>query len=162
MTLPELAFAVGRLLLKKKCAIAVCESCTGGMLGALLTAIPGSSEYFEGGIIAYSNRVKEKIAGVNRSVLARYGAVSEEVAIEMAQGVREKMHTDIGISITGVAGPGGGSRSKPVGLVYVALSMGREDIVVRSIFTGNRDHIRKMACKKALTMLHKRLLSGSW
>lgn len=159
MTLPELAFTVGRLLLKKKYTLAVCESCTGGMLGSLLTMIPGSSEYFEGGIIAYSNKVKERSVGVTRTALSKYGAVSEEVAIEMARGVRKKLNVDIGIGITGVAGPGGGSRRKPVGLVFVALSIAKENIVVGSTFSGSRDRIRKKACKKALILLHNKLLS---
>ena len=117
-----LASVVGQLLAARAQTLSVAESCTGGGLGQLLTAVSGSSNYFWGGVISYDNRVKQSLLGVEASVLASCGAVSEQVAIAMAGGVRDRLGTDWGVSITGIAGPGGGSAEKPVGLVYIGLS----------------------------------------
>ena len=110
--------------------IATAESCTGGLIGDRLTNVSGSSSYFKGGIVAYSNAVKEEAVGVSKATLESVGAVSEETALEMARGVREKLNADIGISTTGIAGPTGGTEEKPVGLVFVGLS-----------FEGGKKHI---------------------
>ncbi|MGD1896015.1 MAG: competence/damage-inducible protein A [Phormidesmis sp.] len=117
-----MAEVVGQLLLAQKQTVSVAESCTGGGIGQLLTAVAGSSGYFWGGIISFDNRVKQGLLGVEASVLAQQGAVSAEVAAAMATGVRDRTGTHWGISVTGIAGPGGGSVEKPIGLVYVGLS----------------------------------------
>lgn len=145
--------SLARQLIRKKLTISVCESCTGGMLSSMITDRPGSSQYFVGGIIAYSNIVKEKVAGVRRRTLRNHGAVSAAVAVEMAAGVRRRLRTDIGIGITGIAGPSGGSRKKPVGLVYVAAVHGRRRLVKQFRFRGNRGRVRRCACEQALMLV---------
>ena len=117
-----LASVVGKLLQKNGATVSVAESCTGGGLGAMFTSIAGSSDYFRGGVIAYDNQVKEALLGVNKSDLEEFGAVSAEVAEQMALGVKKQLNTDWGLSVTGIAGPGGGTKDKPVGLVYIAIA----------------------------------------
>ena len=118
---PE-ALRVGELLRARRLHVAVAESCTGGLLGAALTAVAGSSDYVLGGVIAYADAVKTALLGVDPALLDAHGAVSEEVAGAMAQGVRARLQADVGVSITGVAGPGGESEAKPAGLVWVAVA----------------------------------------
>ncbi len=149
----KLSHTIGKILVKKKLTLSVCESCTGGMLGSIITQVPGCSRYFLGGIIAYSNEIKSRSVGVKSGMLKKYGAVSPEVARKMAQGVRRVFKSDIGIGITGIAGPSGGSKKKPVGLVYICLSYKRGIFVKEFSFKGNRDLIRKKACKAALFLL---------
>ena len=141
-------------LTRKKLTLSICESCTGGMLGSIITQVPGSSKYFPGGIIAYSNEVKQKTVGVKPATLKKYGAVSAEVAREMAQGVRKRFKSDIGIGITGIAGPSGGSKRKPVGMVYIGIAYNKMIFAEKYLFKGNRDYIRKKACKQALVLLN--------
>ncbi len=129
---------------------ATAESCTGGLLGVLLTDRPGASRYYLGGVIAYQNRIKQTLLGVQTITLKAYGAVSAETALEMASGVRKKLRADIGISITGIAGPSGGTKKKPVGLVYIALANVKKAQCKRFLFSGNRLQIRTQAAKKAL------------
>ena len=158
-TLEEL---VVKLLKKKKKKIAVAESCTGGLLAKRITDVAGSSEVFELGCVTYANSVKEKILGVERLKLEKHGAVSPEVAVEMAEGVRKLSDADIGIGITGIAGPGGGTDEKPVGLVYIALSDGKETFVnKRNPVRRNkdRDWHRLTAASSALDMV-RRYLTG--
>lgn len=145
-------------LLKKQLTLSVCESCTGGMLGSMLTALPGSSRYFSGGIIAYSNDIKQRIVGVSLKTLSRYGAVSSKVAKEMAQGVRRKFKTDLGLAITGIAGPSGGTRKKPVGTVFICIAADKKLYMEHHIFTGKRSQIRKAACNSALRFLRTLLI----
>ena len=121
MVVIALEEAVGHLLAEKGLTVAVAESCTGGLIAHRLTNVPGSSAYFLGGVVAYANEVKERVLGVRPETLRRYGAVSREVALEMARGVRRLLGADIALSATGIAGPAGGTPEKPVGLVYVAL-----------------------------------------
>ncbi len=149
---------IARKLIKENLTLAVCESCTGGMLGSIITSLSGSSKYFKGGIIAYSNEVKDKIVGVKNHTLKKFGAVSRETAREMAQGVRRRLGSDIGIGITGIAGPTGGTKEKPVGLVYISVADRHRTIINRYIFKGVRESIRKKACSAALEAL-KRLVS---
>lgn len=144
-------------LIKKKLSLSICESCTGGMLGTLITSEPGSSKYFRGGIIAYSDEVKQRVVGVRQATLRKYGAVSAEVAREMAQGVLKRFMADISISITGIAGPTGGTKKKPVGLVYLCVATRQHVAVEDRMFKGSRNQIRREACKKVLRLL-KRLL----
>jgi len=144
---------IAKLLIKHRYTLSVCESCTGGMLGSIITTMPGSSKYFLGGIIAYTNKVKIKIVGVRAVTLKKYGAVSAQVAQAMAKNIRKNLRSDIGIGITGIAGPGGSTKQKPVGLVYIALAKKSKTIVRKFRFKGNRDTIRKKACLEALRIL---------
>lgn len=136
--------------------ISVAESCTGGLLGARLTAIPGSSDVFVGGVIAYDNSIKREWLEVSDSDLEEHGAVSEEVAVAMAKSVRARMRTDIGIGITGVAGPGGGTAAKPVGMVWVALDGIASEARCLRLF-GTRDEVRQRAAQAALDMVRRAL-----
>ena len=136
--------------------LAVAESCTGGMLGERLTSIPGSSDVFLGGLIAYHNDVKRNLLGVPAEDIDRYGAVSEEVALQMASGVREKLGADVGVSVTGIAGPGGGTAEKPVGLVWIAVH-GSEVKARRFHVGGDRAEIRQRAAQAALEMVRRAL-----
>jgi len=149
---------VGKLLKTKKLTVAVAESCTGGMLGEMITRIPGSSEYFQGGVISYNTKVKEDLLKVPPEVIKKYGEVSEEVARLMAEGVRINCHSDIGISITGIAGPGGATEKKKVGLVYMALSDGEKIITQKHQLFRNRQLVRLRACRRALNMLRLYLI----
>lgn len=139
--------------------IAVAESCTGGMLGERLTAIPGSSDVFVGGVIAYDNAVKRKVLGVSDHDLEEFGAVSEEVASTMASSVKRMLEADIGIGITGVAGPGGGTASKPVGMVWVALDGAQKQARCLRLF-GTREEVRQRAAQAALDMIRQSLSNG--
>ena len=139
--------------------LAVAESCTGGMLGERITSVPGSSDVFRGGVVAYHNDVKRDALGVRQADLEAFGAVSETVALEMALGVRKKLAADIGVSITGIAGPGGGSVDKPVGLVWIGVQTS-ERKARRFHFGGNRVEIRQRAAQAALDMI-RRTVSGA-
>jgi len=148
---------VGYLLTMAGRTVAVAESCTAGRLGWRITRVPGSSEYFKGGVIAYSDDVKAALLNVDRATLDAHGAVSEQTAREMAAGVRAATGADTGLAVTGIAGPGGGSPEKPVGLVYVAVS-GPADRVSRFRFAGGRDAVRELAVQAALELLRRTLL----
>lgn len=148
-----LAGDVGEMLRARGLTMAVAESCTGGKLGDMITDVPGSSDYFVGGVISYSNDAKERFLGVSRSVLATKGAVSEEVADQMASGVRKAFKADIGIGITGIAGPSGATPAKPVGLVYIAVSSGDRSVCVSNNFGGGRENVKMQAAEKALHLL---------
>ncbi|MBO5409206.1 MAG: competence/damage-inducible protein A [Clostridia bacterium] len=130
--------------------LATAESCTGGMIGQMITAIPGSSDSYFGGAITYSNELKQKICNVSSETLSEYGAVSKGTACEMAEGIRLFTGADIGVSVTGIAGPGGGTEEKPVGLVYVGISTCDKTDAFRFHFVGNRDKIRQLSAKNAL------------
>ncbi len=136
-------------------SIATAESCTGGLLGARLTQIPGSSEVYLGGVVAYADAVKVSALGVPPDLLASHGAVSEEVAVAMASGIRERLGATLGISITGVAGPSGGTADKPVGLVWIAVAWPGEHRSLRRIFVGDRQEIRYRATQAALDMMRQ-------
>lgn len=144
---------VGQLLRKKKKTLAVAESCTGGLISNRITDVSGCSGCFIMGLVAYSNGIKENILGVSDKSIQKYGAVSKQVALEMAKGVRLLAATDIGISVTGIAGPTGGTKSKPVGLVYIALVMGRKQIVKEFRFKGSRKEIKFQASEAALELI---------
>jgi nicotinamide-nucleotide amidase len=138
--------------------IGVAESCTGGLLGARLTAIAGSSDVVLGGVIAYQNSIKSSLLGVDAALLIEHGAVSEPVARAMAEGIRARAGADVGVGVTGVAGPGGGSPEKPVGTVWLAVDAeGREPLVHRGVFIGDRGEIRHRAAQFALEMVRRRL-----
>jgi len=147
---------VGDALLAKGARIAVAESCTGGLLGGRLTEVPGSSAWFAGGVIAYDNTVKTRELGVPEHMFAEHGAVSEPVARAMAEGVRQRFGTELGVSITGVAGPDGGSAEKPVGTVAIALA-GPEVRARVFRFAGDRQMIRQQSVLAALEMVRQSL-----
>jgi nicotinamide-nucleotide amidase len=152
---------VGRMLLESGQTLAVAESCTSGMIGARITRIPGSSRYFLGGVLCYSNEVKKHACGVPSGILEEHGAVSAEVAEALAGGVREKLGSSIALSVTGIAGPDGGSSEKPVGLVFVGIADGRRVIHFKRIIPGDRETIRERATYFALSSLRKFLLSAN-
>ncbi|MDI3256329.1 MAG: competence/damage-inducible protein A [Kyrpidia sp.] len=153
-----LPVAVGRVLEEKGMTVAVAESCTGGLLGEMITDVPGSSRYFLGGVISYSNSAKQHMLKVPGDALERAGAVSEEVALFMARGAAEQFAADWGIGITGIAGPGGGTKTKPVGLVYIGVYHSALGPWVKGFqFRGDRRQIRIRAAKAALYALWRRL-----
>ncbi len=138
--------------------LAIAESCTGGLLGARLTDRPGASAFFRGGVVAYADWVKRKLLEVPEVVLREHGAVSAECARAMAEGVRRLFSVDLGVSVTGIAGPQGGSACKPVGLVYTALAAKQGPVWVREFrFCGDRAHIRTQAVDAALELLMEAL-----
>lgn len=150
---------IGGLLRKLGETLATAESCTGGGIAERITDIPGSSDYFLGSVIAYANRIKTAMLGIREEDLAREGAVSETVALQMASGVRERLGSVWGVSITGIAGPGGGSVEKPVGLFYVAVSGPGVNEVRRFIVSGDRAQVRDHGCQRALELLWRKLRS---
>jgi nicotinamide-nucleotide amidase len=152
---------VGKLLLEKKKRIAVAESCTGGMIGARFTNISGSSQYFERGVVTYSNQAKIELLGIPGEVIEKHGAVSEEVALLMAEGVRRLAKTDLGLSVTGIAGPTGGTPQKPVGLVYIGFAHENSSAVKKFLFGENRNSNRERSTQAALNMVRLFLIQGS-
>jgi nicotinamide-nucleotide amidase len=153
----ELEEVVGRLLSEQGKTLAVAESCTGGLLGHRLTNVPGSSEYFLEGFIAYGNQAKIRDLNVPEALIQNHGAVSAEVAGAMADGARQKAGSSFGLAITGIAGPAGGTAEKPVGLVYTALAWEGGADVVKNVFLGKREQIKFQSSQKALDMLRRRL-----
>ena len=141
------------LLKAKNLTCATAESCTGGGVGSAITAVPGSSAVFAGGVISYSNEVKHAVLGVSADDLERVGAVSREVAEQMAAGVRRLLKTDLAVSLTGIAGPDGGSAEKPVGLVWFGLASAEGVRSEKAIFRGDRARVREQAVVHALGML---------
>ncbi len=148
---------IGSALRTSGRSLATAESCTGGLVGHRLTNVPGSSDYYRGGVVAYANEVKEKVLQVAGAILAEKGAVSAECAVAMARGVRTLLGSDIGISTTGIAGPAGGTPEKPVGLVYIALAT--KDYVAheKHIFHRDREGNKREAAESALQLLMKYL-----
>jgi nicotinamide-nucleotide amidase len=138
--------------------LSVAESCTGGLIAERLTSISGASRSFAGGAVVYSNELKTEFAGVPSALIQRYGAVSREVATALAEGIRLRCDTTFGLGVTGIAGPGGGSEEKPVGLVYIAVSDGETTEVVEKKFTGDRHRIRQYAAQQALDLVRRRLM----
>jgi PncC family amidohydrolase len=148
---------IHKKLLRQKKTIAIAESCTGGMLCAELTKNPGSSAYFLLGVVAYSNKSKEKILKIPASLISKYGAVSQQTAVLMAKNIRDISKSDFGISITGIAGPKGASAGKPIGTVFICLSLRNKDACRRFAFRGNRQEIRKKTTEEALRLLCEHL-----
>lgn len=154
----ELAEVVAAQLKQRKLTIAVAESCTGGLLAARLTDVPGSSAYFERALVTYSNAAKVELLGVPAQLIAQRGAVDEEVARAMAEGARRSARASIGVGVTGIAGPDGGTPEKPVGLVYVAIAGAAGDRTRRAHFPGGRERVRYQATQAALEMIRRGLL----
>jgi PncC family amidohydrolase len=155
----KLEEAVGALLMEKKLTLALGESCTGGLIGHRLTNVSGSSEYFLGGVVAYAYDAKERLLDVKHNTLYEYGAVSPETAVEMARGARRALGADIGVSVTGIAGPGGGLPGKPVGLVYIALSARDAERVERFVWDSDREGNKAHSAEAALKILKEYLES---
>ena len=144
---------VSNKLKKKNLSIATAESCTGGLLAHLLTNISGSSEYFERGVVTYSDISKIELLGIPKETIKDYGAVSEETAMAMAIGIKERSNVDIAISTTGIAGPTGGTKEKPVGLVYIGITTSKNTQVKRFIFSEKRVQNKERSCNEALKFL---------
>ena len=152
---------VGRLLSAHDLTVTTAESCTGGLLAGRLVNVPGISANFKEGYITYANEAKEKLLGVSHRTLTEHGAVSEETAREMAEGVRRAAGADIGVGITGIAGPDGGTKEKPVGLVYIGCCFRGKTYVRRFVFDGNRSEVRESAVENALSLLQEVILAGT-
>ena len=149
---------IGDHLRNKEWTLAIAESCTGGLICDRITDVPGSSDYFEGGMVNYSNESKARHLGVPSNDIKRYGAVSPQVAKKMAQGVRKTFHTTFGLSTTGVAGPTGGTKRSPIGRVFIGLANGRRTWVKREDLKGNRREIKRKATENALQFFYERLI----
>jgi nicotinamide-nucleotide amidase len=151
---------VGQMLRERALAVATAESCTGGLLASRLTDVPGSSDYVERGVICYSNRAKAELLGVPEAMIREHGAVSEPVGLAMARGIRERARTDLGVGITGIAGPTGGTPAKPVGTVVVALAWAGGERVRTLWFPGDREQVKFHASQAALDMVRRHLLKA--
>jgi len=149
---------VGYYLQMRGAKLAVAESCTGGMIAERITSVAGSSRYFLGGAVVYSNDLKTLFADVPPLMIEAHGAVSKEVALALAENIRDICNADIGVGVTGVAGPGGGTEEKPVGLVYIAISDGQKHEVVERRFPGDRERIRRWASQQALDLVRRRMM----
>ncbi len=154
----SLSKKIQELLNEKNLTLSIAESCTGGGLSYELVKLPGISKNFFGGIVAYSNEIKEKILGVSKDILRKYGAVSYEVAKEMAEKVKEKFKTDIGLAVTGIAGPEGGTKIKPLGTVYICVCYKDKEIIEKFQFTGSRERIQKFSINFALNLIRRVLV----
>lgn len=151
---PSLEARVGAALSRRGWTVCAAESCTGGLVMHRLTNIAGSSSYVLGGVVTYSNAAKQKLVGVKEATLIAYGAVSEQTAAEMAQGARDLFDADIAVSITGIAGPGGGTAEKPVGLTYIGVvRRGEAPLVRRHVWTGDRVAIKEASASAALAWI---------
>jgi len=153
----DLETSLINLLRERGCKIATAESCTGGLIAKMITDVSGASDVFDGGVVSYANEIKHKLLGVSDDTLRNYGAVSEETAREMAIGVRDLMGADYGISVTGIAGPNGGTADKPVGLVYIACADKDSCVVRRLNSKGDRSHIRKLTANYVLSLAIERV-----
>lgn len=151
---------LGSALYSRGWTLALGESCTGGLIAHRITEIPGSSEYFLGGVVAYSNPVKESLLNVQPETLEAVGAVSEETAREMARGAREVMRAAVGVSVTGIAGPGGATEGKPVGLTFISVSTPDGEWVERHVFEGDRHANKQASAEAALKLLLQVLSEG--
>jgi PncC family amidohydrolase len=159
-TLDDLAARLGPLLLARGWTVATAESCTGGLMGHAVTEIAGSSDYFIGGVISYANEVKERLLGVPREALRMHGAVSSQVALAMAQGARRLLGADAAVAATGVAGPSGGTASKPVGTVFVAVSSPLGDTWEQHLWTQDRRGNKRLSAEAGLRLLLRQLTSS--
>jgi nicotinamide-nucleotide amidase len=146
---------VAKSLINTKKTLSIAESCTGGLLSNRLTNIPGSSDFLKLALVAYSNEAKIKFLKVPQATIRKHGAVSTQVAIAMAQGARKSLKTDFGIGITGIAGPGGGTKAKPVGLTFIAICTEIETLCLECVFVGSRKSIKTQAATRALRSLYE-------
>lgn len=153
-----MANCIGRLLRERKATLTVAESCTGGLLASKITDVPGASDYFVTGVVAYANETKERLLHVPEEIIAQHGAVSEECARAMAEGVRADSQADYALATTGIAGPGGGTEEKPVGLVFIAVAEADGTQVLRQFWPGNREQFKQRVAQLALSLLRRRIL----
>lgn len=156
----SLEVSIGNVLRQRGLKLAVAESCTGGLIGHRITNIAGSSDYYLGSVTAYAYEAKERLLGVKHETLAKYGAVSEETVMEMADGIRKVLNADLGISVSGIAGPGGGMPNKPVGLVYVGMSTPDGTLAFKHFWNGNRIENKEYSAEAALQHLMDYLTRG--
>lgn len=157
MNQETLEVQIGKLLSARNLTLALAESCTGGLVGHRITEVPGSSDYFLGGIVSYAYDVKERVLGVKHDTLYNHGAVSAETALEMARGARRVLGTDIGLSVTGIAGPTGATPDKPVGLVYIALSARDGERWEQHVWDSDRSGAKALSAEAALDLLRRYL-----
>lgn len=160
-TVSDLETAIGLLLRARHLTLAVAESCTGGLVGHRISRVAGASEYFLGGVIAYAYSAKENLLGVPAATLADYGVVSAETARAMARGVRRALGAEVGVSVTGIAGPGGAQPGKPVGLTWIGLSAGDTEAAQRFVWAGDRAANQEQSAEAALQILHEYLAAGT-
>lgn len=153
MNNPELEVTVGQLLIEKKMTLAIAESCTGGLITHRLTNVPGSSAYLVVAVVAYAYEAKVAALGVSWETLNKYGAVSEETATAMARGVRERFGASLGLSVTGIAGPGGGTADKPVGLTFIGLADPVKVRAEKHVWKGDRARVKEQSAQAALVLL---------
>jgi nicotinamide-nucleotide amidase len=156
--LEALALKLGRALQVRRRRLAAAESCTGGWIAKALTDIAGSSQWFEGGVVAYSNAAKTELLGVPADVLATHGAVSEETTRAMADGARRRFAADLAVAVSGIAGPGGGTKDKPIGTVHFAWAAPNGVVAARRVFAGGRESVRRQTVALAL----ERLIELTW
>jgi len=152
------ARSIAGLLVERGWTLGVAESCTGGLISHCITNVPGSSTFFVGGIVAYANRIKRDLLGVPEALLVAHGAVSRQVALAMAKNVRRVLGSDVGIAVTGIAGPTGGSAQKPVGTVFVALSSPLGDEVKHHTWNSNREENKRLSAEAALALLEGQMV----
>ena len=157
----KLEKAIGDLLRESEWTLSIAESCTGGLICDRITDVSGSSDYFEGGMITYSNESKARHLVIPLDYIKRYGAVSPQVAKKMAQGVRKAFDTTFGLSTTGVAGPTGGTKRAPIGRVFIGLAHGRRIWIRKEDLKGNRREIKEKAAEKALKFFYERLIHSN-
>ena len=160
MSLSALAAQLQALALTRGVTVGTAESCTGGLIGHSLTAVAGSSDYYLGGVVSYSNELKRRLLGVSETALERHGAVSAQVAVAMAEGARGRLACDYAVSVTGVAGPGGGTEAKPVGLTYVAVAGPDGHEVRRHTWSGDRAANKERSASAALELLLAAIEAG--
>ena len=158
MTEKAIEVLIGEYLRPLGLKLALAESCTGGLVGHRITNVPGSSEYFLGGVTAYAYEAKVKLLGVSWDTLTRFGAVSRETVLEMARGARTALGADIGVAVSGIAGPGGGMPGKPVGLTWIGLSANDGEDARSFIFPGDRLEVKEQAAEQALQLLGEYLI----
>lgn len=158
-TILDISKTVGKALKRQTLTISAAESCTGGAVLSSLTDIPGSSHYVQGGVVAYSNQVKIEQLNVSKDILTQFGAVSKSVALQMAKQAAKLMNADIGISTTGIAGPGGGSKEKPVGTVWLGFWSADVHFAIKPNFSGKRLQIKQQTVKLALKTVHHIVLN---
>ena len=154
---PSLEEKLGEMLRLRGCTVATAESCSGGLIADRITDVPGSSDYFCGGLVVYSNKAKMAMLGVSKETLERHGAVSEAVAKEMSEKARELFDADIAVGVTGIAGPGGGTDEKPVGLVYIAVSSEVGTVAKKQQFGGGRTEVKAQTAEEALNLIVEHL-----
>jgi PncC family amidohydrolase len=158
--LAQLVDRLQALCLERGLMVATAESCTGGLIAKLITDVAGSSGYFRGGVVSYSNEIKTLLLDVSEEMLAAHGAVSAQVACSMAMGARARLDTDVAVAVTGVSGPGGGSAAKPVGLTYLAVADGAGVEVRKLVWSGDRLGNRESTARAALELLIERVSAG--